>query len=187
MANHRREATATHFTGLFSPNSTYITIDNTLCSVGVFFATNRPPAVKTTHGLHSQEILEAVAKNPDPWACVAATARQLDKQQRSTVGGIDIGECLHIVVFPSKTAVLGDKIQNTVRFEPSKITTLRAVIAKFGEPTEKEMWLGPLAAQVGLQNLVYWWDGVGIATGTDDTITHVLTREQMPESTVNNK
>jgi hypothetical protein len=174
----------TQFTGLLSPNRTYREIENVLHPVAMFFATNRPPTVKPAMRIKSVEILKAVAKNGDSLKSVPEGARQLDVMRGVTVEGTDIGHCLHIAVFPDKRIALGDKVGEALRFEPAGLTQLQEVIRRFGAPTEKEMWIGPLAAQVGLQGAVYWWDGVGIAAGKDDTITHVLSREeeQAPQS-----
>ena len=162
----------TRFSGIFSPNRNYREFNGVLQPVCIYFATNRAPVVKRTLNLRSQEILKAVAKNGDSFASVAATSRELDKMRFVTLDGASVAEWLHIAVFPNKATVLGD--------EAGDVTQLQAVLNKWGSPTEKEKWDGPLAAQVGLCATVYWWDGVGIAAGSDNTITHVLTREQEP-------
>lgn len=84
---------------------------------------------------------------------------------------------LGIIVYPRKGTPSGKLIKHPMAFAPGTVTLLNDIISRHGQPTERELWSTELTRDVALDGTVYWWGDVGIAAGTDGTITHVLVRQ----------
>lgn len=85
---------------------------------------------------------------------------------------------LHIALFPIQRTSVIDKttIEDLITFQPAARISMKEVKAKFGEPSEQELWSFKIAQDLGLNGVVYWWGGVGVAENVGGSITHVLLR-----------
>ena len=87
---------------------------------------------------------------------------------------------LHIVLFPIQGTSVIDKtaIQDPLTFQPAALKSLKEIKAEFGEPSEQELWSFKIAQDLGLNGVVCWWGGVGVAANVGGSITHVLLRKE---------
>ena len=81
-------------------------------------------------------------------------------------------------MYPVQGTSVIDKtlIEDPETFQPAALKSLKEVKAKFGEPPEQELWSQKIARDLGLNGVVYWWGGVGVAADARGSITHVLLR-----------
>ena len=117
---------------------------------------------------------------------VAANASQLTNlvdviwilTDNVVIQGKDAKGMLHITLFPMQGSSVIDKtaIEDPLTFQPAALKSLKEIKAKFGEPNEQELWSSKVARDLGLNGVVYWWGGAGVAANAGGSITHILLR-----------
>ena len=87
-------------------------------------------------------------------------------------------DMLVIGLYPRVGIAAKRVVRDPVTFTSGTTTTRNEVTRAFGEPAEKELWMGQAPDDLGLKGVVYWWGHVGVAASGEGTITHVLVRER---------
>jgi len=92
--------------------------------------------------------------------------------------GDSVSKMLHIAVYPKQgiSGIDKKKIKDPKIFLPATLKSLKEVMTKFGDPSEKELWSLAVGQAFGLNGIVYWLGDAGIAADAEGSITHILLR-----------
>ena len=136
----------------------------------------------------SRTTFPAPSNRDELFKSVAANASDLTRvfdlipvvTDNNLIKGLPAKGMLHIALSPVQGTSVIDKtlIEDPETSQPAALKSLQEVKAKFGEPTEQELWSQKIAHDLGLNGVVYWWGGVGVAADARGSITHVLLRTE---------
>jgi hypothetical protein len=103
-------------------------------------------------------------------------AKLVLKLDRPIFRGVPLRRFVLIAVYPKVGTVGTGRLRTPITFSPGSTELVKELIAKFGPGREMEIWSSTITQQVGLDATVTWWGQVGVASGPDGAITHVLVR-----------
>ena len=142
--------------------------------VPVFIHLKRAPFVPAAECKTSDAILADICTNCEELKAIPRSIRSMREITKQT----ELKDKLHSVLFTTRAVPL-KKFKGAFHFTPGAMTTLQAVLDKYGPPAETEPYPGKtFRSWVGLDGAVQWWGYLGIAASPKGEITHILIREQ---------
>ena len=120
----------------------------------------------------AQEVLKMATGNAEELLSSSIACRGSLDGQRGRAEQAD--SSVYVAVFAAGSLGLLAEGRSVMDFTPGAITGVKELEDRFGRPSCREFWFGQVADDDRLDGHVYWWGQVGVATGRDGSISHIL-------------